>query len=80
MFDLNGVARILRSWVRDKRDHIMGYRNATNRSVLTGTMAARPSGVADSLNDARNASMSPVGTSGVGKHCFSTCRYSSDTG
>ncbi|HKM24187.1 MAG TPA: NAD(P)/FAD-dependent oxidoreductase, partial [Corynebacterium sp.] len=41
MFDLHEVARILKSWVQDKKDDIMGYRNATYRSVMTGTMAAK---------------------------------------
>lgn len=41
MFDLHEVAEILKSWVADKQRDIMGYRNRTYRSVISGTMAAR---------------------------------------
>ena len=41
MFDLYEVADILKGWVQDKKRDIMGYRNATYRSVMTGTMAAK---------------------------------------
>ena len=41
MFDLDKVADILKGWVQDKKRDIMGYRNATYRSVMTGTMAAK---------------------------------------
>lgn len=41
MFDLYEVAKILKGWVQDKKNDIMGYRNATYRSVITGTMSAK---------------------------------------
>lgn len=40
MFDLDEVARIQKGWVQDKKNDIMGYRNAVYHSVMTGTLAA----------------------------------------
>ncbi|MFC0581202.1 NAD(P)-binding domain-containing protein [Micrococcoides hystricis] len=40
MFDLDEVARIFKSWQQDKMENILGYRDRTYRSVMTGTMAA----------------------------------------
>lgn len=41
MFDLHEVAEILKSWTKDKKRDIMGYRNVVYRSVVTGTLADR---------------------------------------
>ena len=41
MFDLDEVSRIFKSWVADKEDNILEYRDKVYRSVMTGTMAAK---------------------------------------
>lgn len=41
MFDLDRVVEIFLEWKADKKADIMGYRDRTYASVLTGTMAAR---------------------------------------
>ncbi|WP_086478596.1 NAD(P)-binding domain-containing protein [Arenibacter amylolyticus] len=38
-FDLDTVAAHFKKWLRDKEDDILGYRDVTFRSVMTGTMA-----------------------------------------
>ncbi|MGO3678902.1 MAG: NAD(P)/FAD-dependent oxidoreductase, partial [Microbacteriaceae bacterium] len=40
MFDLDEVNKIFVSWMNDKREDIMGYRDRCYRSVMTGTVAA----------------------------------------
>lgn len=38
-FDVEGAAELFKQWQRDKRADILGYRNKSYRSVLTGTMS-----------------------------------------
>ena len=38
-FDLDGVAELFKEWKHDKVDSILGYRDKSYRSVLTGNMA-----------------------------------------
>ena len=40
-FDVEEVTNIFKSWMRDKQEDIMGYRDRSYRSVMTGTKAAR---------------------------------------
>lgn len=40
-FDLDKVAAIFKSWLKDKEDDILRYRDKNYRSVVTNTMAAR---------------------------------------
>ncbi|QTG83015.1 NAD(P)-binding domain-containing protein [Arthrobacter crystallopoietes] len=40
-FDLDTVSALFKQWMKDKEDHILGYRDNIHRSVMTGTMAAR---------------------------------------
>lgn len=40
-FDVDEVTRIFVSWIEDKKRDIMGYRDVTYRSVMTGTMAVK---------------------------------------
>lgn len=40
-FNLDEVTKIFVSWMQDKQEDIMGYRDRTYRSVMTGTMAAK---------------------------------------
>ncbi|MFZ4895626.1 NAD(P)-binding domain-containing protein [Plantibacter sp. Mn2098] len=39
MFDLDEVVEIFLAWKHDKQDDILGYRDRTYRSVITGTIA-----------------------------------------
>lgn len=38
-FDVESVAELFKQWQRDKKEDILGYRNKSYRSVLTGTVA-----------------------------------------
>src|SRR5690606_34351209 len=38
-FDVAGVAELFKQWQRDKQADILGYRNKSYRSTLTGTLA-----------------------------------------
>ncbi len=38
-FDVEGMGEILKQWLRDKKEDILGFRNKSYRSTLTGTMA-----------------------------------------
>lgn len=38
-FDVEGVAELFKQWQRDKREDILGYRDKSYRSVLTGTLS-----------------------------------------
>ena len=40
-FDLDTVAVLLKQWMKDKEEDILGYRDSLHRSVMTGTMATR---------------------------------------
>ena len=40
-FDVDEVTDIFKRWIRDKQEDIMGYRDRSYRSVMTGTQAAR---------------------------------------
>ena len=38
-FDVEGVAKTFKQWEHDKEADILGYRNKSYRSTLTGTVA-----------------------------------------
>lgn len=38
-FNVEAVAALFKQWKHDKKDDILGYRNCSYRSVLTGTLA-----------------------------------------
>jgi trimethylamine monooxygenase len=40
-FDLDTVCTLLKQWMKDKEENILGYRDSIHRSVMTGTMATR---------------------------------------
>lgn len=55
-FDVSGVAEIFKQWERDKEADILGYRNKSYRSTLTGTMApAHHTPWMDALDDSLEA-------------------------
>lgn len=39
-FDLDAVSTLFKDWMRHKSEDILGYRDQTHKSVITGTMAA----------------------------------------
>ncbi|MEV7647295.1 NAD(P)/FAD-dependent oxidoreductase [Arthrobacter sp. NPDC089319] len=40
-FDLDTVCALLKQWMKDKEENILGYRDSIHRSAVTGTMATR---------------------------------------
>lgn len=38
-FDIEGMAELFKMWKHDKQEDILGYRNRSYRSTMTGTMA-----------------------------------------
>src|SRR5690606_9838012 len=38
-FDIDGMAELFKQWLRDKQEDILGYRDKSHRSTMTGTLA-----------------------------------------
>jgi trimethylamine monooxygenase len=58
-FDVEGVAELFKEWQRDKKADILGYRNKSYRSTLTGTLSpAHHTPWMEAMDDSLEAFMS----------------------
>ena len=75
MFDLEEVIEIFLAWKNDKKDDIMGYRDRTYRSVMTGTIAAtHHTKWVDELDDSIARYLAPVPTDAEGAEASGVTR------